>query len=272
MSAIFSAGEELFGGLSGLAKAYGGEQNELYKALFAASKAFAVADSVIKIQQGIAGAASLPFPSNLAAMATVVAETSSIVSTIAGTQFSGAYDKGGDIPAGSYGLVGEKGPELIQGPVSVISREKTASIFKELRESSSDKSEKAVSDLSSNITSSTSNTREINSSKVTTPGLKIAGAFDSGGMIKRDEIGLVGEFGPELIEGPTNVRSRKETAEIFNGAGGDGSQPKVENNLRIVNVIDPSVVNDFMSSGEGERVILNVMQSNPEMIKALANG
>lgn len=40
--------------------------------------------------------------------------------------FAGMFDKGGMIPAGQFGMVGEQGPELISGPAHVISREDTA--------------------------------------------------------------------------------------------------------------------------------------------------
>ena len=93
-SARLQAGAQLFDGLAGIAGTFAGEQSGIYKALFAASKAFAIADAVIKIQQGIANAAALPFPANLAAMGTVAAATGSIVSTISGTQMSG-FQSGG---------------------------------------------------------------------------------------------------------------------------------------------------------------------------------
>ncbi|HIF5500078.1 TPA: tape measure protein [Pasteurella multocida] len=62
-----------------------GKQSGIYKAMFAASKAFAIAESIVKIQQGIANAASLPWPGNLGAIASVISATSSIISTISGT-------------------------------------------------------------------------------------------------------------------------------------------------------------------------------------------
>lgn len=72
-----------------------GEQSGIYKAAFAVSKAFAIAQSLVSIQQGIAMAAANPFPLNLAAMASVAAATASIISNIssvAGTGFmSGGY-------------------------------------------------------------------------------------------------------------------------------------------------------------------------------------
>lgn len=83
---ILNSTKELFSGLADLAKTFAGEQSGIFKALFAASKAFAIAEAVVKIQQGLANAAAMPFPSNLAAMGTVVAATSGIVSTIQGTQ------------------------------------------------------------------------------------------------------------------------------------------------------------------------------------------
>ncbi|MGI4260839.1 hypothetical protein ACR2VJ_27490, partial [Klebsiella pneumoniae] len=89
--------------LAGIAGTFAGEQSGIYKALFAASKAFAIADAIIKIQQGIANAAALPFPANLAAMGTGAAATGSIVSTISGTQMQGFQSGGytGDMGVGT---------------------------------------------------------------------------------------------------------------------------------------------------------------------------
>lgn len=68
--------------LTSIAKDAAGEQSTIYRGMFIASKAFAIAESLIKIQQGIANAMSLPFPANLAAAATVAAQAASIVSNI----------------------------------------------------------------------------------------------------------------------------------------------------------------------------------------------
>ncbi|EJB0234188.1 hypothetical protein MUJ65_004256 [Vibrio vulnificus] len=84
----------LFGSMSDIAGAFAGEQSGVYKAMFAASKAFAIAESIIKIQQGIASAAALPFPANIPAMATVAASTANIVSTIQGTKLQGMAHNG----------------------------------------------------------------------------------------------------------------------------------------------------------------------------------
>lgn len=118
----------LFGNMADIAKVFGGEQSKTYQAMFAVSKAFAVADSIMKIQQGIANAFALPFPENLLAAGTVASETASIISTIQSTtmQVAGAYDRGGYIPSGKVGLVGEYGPELVSGPSYVTGRKRTA--------------------------------------------------------------------------------------------------------------------------------------------------
>lgn len=124
-------GEALFGGLAGLAKSYAGEQSGAYRALFAVSKAFSVAQAALSISTGIAKAQELGFPANLAEMARVAATGASIMSQINGSQFAGAYDKGGQIPAGKIGLVGEYGPELVRGPAAITGREATMRAFRQ---------------------------------------------------------------------------------------------------------------------------------------------
>ena len=171
-----SSAAALFDGLSGLAKAYGGEQSKTYRALFAISKAFSVAQAALSISTGLAKAQELGWPANLAAMAQVAATGAGIVSQISGSNYAGAYDKGGNIPAG--------------------------------------------------------------------------------------KIGLVGERGMELVEGPAKVTSRAETSKMLR-SGGDGVQtaPPVVN-IKNINVLDPSVVGDYLSTDDGERLIMNVVQRN----------
>lgn len=99
-------------GLQILATGFG-EQSGIYKAAFAASKAFAIAQSLVSIQQGIAMAAANPFPYNIAAMASVAAATASIVSNIAAvadvdfaaggfTGPGGKYQPAGIVHKGEY--------------------------------------------------------------------------------------------------------------------------------------------------------------------------
>jgi hypothetical protein len=50
--------------------------------------------------------------------------------------FSGFYDNGGTIGRNRFGIVGERGPEIVTGPAQVIGRSDTAAILKELLTSS----------------------------------------------------------------------------------------------------------------------------------------
>jgi len=83
----------MFGSLGQMASQFAGEQSGIAQGLFAVQKAFSVAQSIVAIQTGIANAMALPFPANLAAAATVAAESASIVSTIQATTMS--FDGGG---------------------------------------------------------------------------------------------------------------------------------------------------------------------------------
>lgn len=112
-SAQLMAYSNLFSNLADVTKNFAGKQSAAYRVLFAASKAFAIADSIIKIQQGIANAAALPFPANIPAMGAVIAATSSIVSTIASTNYGGGRQYGGPVNAGTMYRVNETGrPEM----------------------------------------------------------------------------------------------------------------------------------------------------------------
>jgi len=98
----------------GITKNLAGEQSAMYKVMFAAQKAHAIASAIINIQTAMSSAAmSLPFPANLGAMAIVAANTASIVSTIAGTNISGGRQYGGVANSGNMYRVNEKGaPEM----------------------------------------------------------------------------------------------------------------------------------------------------------------
>ena len=101
----------------------------MYKTLFALQKSFAIASSILSIYQGAMNALAAPYPQNLVAWAGVMAQGLSMLAQLKSVNYSGAYDKGGKIPAGSIGLVGEIGPELIRGPATVTSRRDTADIM-----------------------------------------------------------------------------------------------------------------------------------------------
>jgi len=100
------AASSVFGDLAGMTRAFAGEQSAAYRAMFAVSKAFASADSIVQIANGIAKAANNPWPVNLAAMASVAAATASIVSSIQSVAMVGqAHDGIMSVPeSGTWNL------------------------------------------------------------------------------------------------------------------------------------------------------------------------
>lgn len=126
LDGILTSSATLFSGLAGLAKSYGGEQSKAYKVMFAVSKAFSVAQSIMSITTGLAKAQELGYPMNLVEYARVAATGAGIMSSLNSAKFSGAYDTGGVIGAGRYGIVGENDAELVSGPAIVTGRRQTA--------------------------------------------------------------------------------------------------------------------------------------------------
>ena len=75
---------------------------------------------------GIGKAMELGWPAGIPAAIGAAAEGAKILAMITSSNYSGAYDRGGDIPAGRFGIVGEYGPEFVRGPATVTSRAQTA--------------------------------------------------------------------------------------------------------------------------------------------------
>ena len=101
-----------------------------YKALFAIQKGFAVAsatmNAILAWSQALSDPTQMSWIAKLTQYANAIALTANIISQLRSVQM---YDKGGEIKAGELGIVGEYGPELIQGPATVTSRKDTADIL-----------------------------------------------------------------------------------------------------------------------------------------------
>ena len=101
-----------------------------YKALFAIQKGFAVAsatmNAILAWSQALSDPTQMSWIAKLTQYANAIALTANIISQLRSVQM---YDKGGEIKAGELGIVGEYGPELIQGPATVTSRRDTADIL-----------------------------------------------------------------------------------------------------------------------------------------------
>lgn len=86
--------------------------------------------------------------------------------------------------------------------------------------------------------------------------LKGVEMHDRGGHIGAGKIGIVGEFGPELVTGPATVTSRKDTADLARSAlNGNGVQVNLYEDASRAGTVDAS------QGMDGEQVI-NIFVSN----------
>ncbi|QIC69821.1 tape measure protein [Acinetobacter indicus] len=101
-----SYGQQIAGSVADMFKQEGDKQNKYYKAAITAEKAFSIARAMIAIKTGIALAANNPWPLNLAAMASVAAQTASIVSDIRTIHVEGFANGGYTGHGGKYDPAG----------------------------------------------------------------------------------------------------------------------------------------------------------------------
>lgn len=108
------------------------EASGTYKALFATQKAFAVAsataNAILAWTQALSDPSQVSWVAKLGQYASAIALTGSIISQLNSVTM---HDNGGRIGAGQLGIVGEYGPELIQGPATVTSRKQTADLARQ---------------------------------------------------------------------------------------------------------------------------------------------
>lgn len=113
MSQLLGASSDFFGQMAGLVGDYAGDSSSAYKALFAVSKGFSIAQAGMNMFMAISNAAALPWPANIPAMAVAAAQGANLISQIKGSNYGGGREHGGPVSAGSMYRVGEKGkPEL----------------------------------------------------------------------------------------------------------------------------------------------------------------
>ena len=98
-----------------------------------------------------------------------------------------------------------------------------------------------------------------------------SGGVVSGSVVSRPTvfpfargIGLMGEAGPEAILPLRRGRGGRLGVEM----NGEGTAPQAQMSTRIINVLDPSVVGDYLATPSGERAILNVIRRNRGAINA----
>lgn len=71
----------------------------------------------------------------------------------------------------------------------------------------------------------------------------------------------------EQVTVATPTQVRKGSNAVGDGEGGGQSAPSL--NARIINVVDPAMMGDYLSTSEGEQVVLNVMRRNSDTARQI---
>lgn len=93
----------------------------------------------------------------------------------------------------------------------------------------------------------------------------LAGAFDNGGYIPDGKVGIVGEYGPEIIKGPVAVTGRKNTESIMRSAAKDNAQGGSGDNVEFNVEVNVTV------SDSGISTETNGVGQNAELMKQMGN-
>lgn len=138
----------VLGGLSNIFGAYASVSKEAesgQKAAFIAQKALAIAQIIMYGEVAALNAQAKDSVFGIPIATMIRAQAGASAGLVAGlaiaeyqsngergkSNFAGAFDNGGTIPQGSWGIVGEYAPEIVTGPAKVISRKDTAKLLSE---------------------------------------------------------------------------------------------------------------------------------------------
>ena len=119
ISTILGAASQGFDGIAGVIETTGGKASGAYKTMFAASKAFAVAQAALNLQTALSQVMADPTAftpaQKMANYASIAAAGGQLLSSIGSISYGGARYNGGPVSAGSMYRVGENGkPEIYQ--------------------------------------------------------------------------------------------------------------------------------------------------------------
>lgn len=124
----------MFGALGGMFSQFASGQGKSAERMFKISKALNMGQAIMSMASGIMKAQELGYPMNIVESIRIGALGATQIAAIQSQRFAGAYDEGGRIPAGKFGVVGEKGMEFVEGPANVTGREDTARLLREAAE------------------------------------------------------------------------------------------------------------------------------------------
>jgi lambda family phage tail tape measure protein len=75
--------------------------------------------------------------------------------------------------------------------------------------------------------------------------------------------GLMGEAGPEAVL----PLARTASGDLGVNLASSQQQQAPANNVRIINVMDPSVVGSYLGTAEGEKTVINIVQKNKRVLQ-----
>lgn len=106
----------LFDGIAGIIEAAGAKNSAAYRTIFAISKSFQIAESMLNLHAAVMKAMNDPTAvtpaQKFANMAAVASQGASVLSQLTSVTLSGARANGGPVGGGRAYLVGERGPEI----------------------------------------------------------------------------------------------------------------------------------------------------------------
>lgn len=111
------AASNLFGSMADLVGSFGSEQSNAYKAMFALSKGFAIAQAGLNLSMAVSNASAItPWYASIPAVTKVMSSGAALVSSIASASYGGR-EHGGSVMAGQTYEMGEKNkPEMLVIP------------------------------------------------------------------------------------------------------------------------------------------------------------
>ncbi|HHE3463680.1 TPA: phage tail length tape measure family protein [Pasteurella multocida] len=116
VQAQLGAAASLFDGLAGLMEATAGRNSSAYRTMFALSKSFQIAQSLLNLHAAVMKAMNDPTDltpaQKFANMAAVATAGANVLNQLTSITLSGARAMGGPVGGGRAYLVGEKGPEI----------------------------------------------------------------------------------------------------------------------------------------------------------------
>lgn len=113
--ALLTSTSQLFGGFANMAKAFGSDQSSEYRALFAASKGFAIAQAAVSMGINMSKASEKGWPANMGLIAQAVSDGSQIANIIASARMGGGREFGGSVSPSLTHPINEGGvPEILE--------------------------------------------------------------------------------------------------------------------------------------------------------------